>query len=92
MYRLTLRRQAVKALRRMPRQDAGRIQGELDKLAKAPDRKDLDIARLKGRSGYRMRVGGVRLLFERDDEAHVIDVLRIAPRGDAYKHQGNGTP
>ena len=86
MYRLTLRRQAIKALRRMSRQDAGRIRGELDKLAMAPDREDLDIVRLKGRSGYRMRVGGLRLLFERDDEAHVIDVLRIAPRGGVYKH------
>ena len=86
MYRLTLRRQAIKALRRMPRQDAARIRGELNKLAMAPDREDLDIARLKGRSGYRMRVGGARLIFERDDGAHVIDVLRIAPRGDVYKH------
>ena len=86
MYRLTLRRQAIKALRRMPRQDAGRIRGELDKLATAPDREDLDIVRLKGRSGYRIRVGGVRLLFERGDEARVIDVLRIAPRGGVYKH------
>ena len=86
MYQLTLRRQAVKALRRMPRQEAGRIRSVLDKLADAPDREDLDIAPLRGRPGYRLRVGGVRLLFERDDEAHVIDVLRIAPRGDAYRH------
>ena len=77
MYRLTLRRQAIKALRRMLHQDAARIRGELDMLAMAPDREDLDIARLKGRSGYRMRVGGARLIFERDDEAHVIDVLRM---------------
>ena len=85
MHQLTLRRQAVRALRRMPRQEAGRIRSVLDKLADAPDREDLDLAPLRGRPGYRFRVGGVRLLFEREDEAHVIDVLRIAPRGDAYK-------
>ena len=32
-----------------------------------------------------------RVIFERDEEARKIDVLRIGPRGDVYKELG-GTP
>jgi mRNA interferase RelE/StbE len=45
-----------------------------------------DIKRLSGRRGeYRLRVGGWRILFERDDEARLIRVIDVRPRGDAYK-------
>jgi len=42
-----------------------------------------DVKKLKGiRGGYRLRVGGVRILFEKDaDEIHVI---KIDNRGDIY--------
>ena len=40
---------------------------------------DLDSA------GLRLRVGGFRIIFARDDEAGTIDVLQIAPRGEVYK-------
>ncbi|MCY3919821.1 MAG: type II toxin-antitoxin system RelE/ParE family toxin [Chloroflexi bacterium] len=83
-YRLTIKRQAVRALQRMPRDQAIRIRGELDKLAEDPARRDIDVAALQGRSGYRLRVGGMRIIYERDDDARVIDILRIAPRGQAY--------
>ena len=85
IYDLTIKRQAIKALQKMPRQHAQRIRRELDRLAKNPDRRDADIATLKGRPGFRLRVGDMRVIFERDDKARVIDVLRIVPRGQAYK-------
>ena len=69
----------------MPRQQAQRIRRELDQLAENPDRRDMDIATLTGRPGLRLRSGNLRIIFERDDAAQVIDVLRIAPRGQAYK-------
>ena len=84
-YQLTIKRQAIKVLQRMPRQQARRIRNELDDLAENPARRDLDVAKLRGRSGFRLRVGDTRVIFERDDETRVIDVLRIAPRGQAYK-------
>ena len=40
---------------------------------------------LRGRPGFRLRVGTWRVIFERDEEAQTIDVLRIGPRGDVYK-------
>ena len=84
-YKLTIKRQAIKALQNMPRQNAQRIRRELDKLAAHPNRRDVDVASLTGRPGFRLRVGDWRIIFARDDTARVIDVLSIVPRGQAYK-------
>ena len=40
--------------------------------------------RCGGRPGFRLRIGGWRVIFERHEEAREIDVLRIGPRGDVY--------
>ena len=69
----------------MPSLQALRIRRELDELAESPDRRDFDVRPLGGRPGFRLRVGEVRIIFERDDDARVIDVLRIAPRGQVYR-------
>ena len=84
VYKLTITRQAIKALQKMPRQNTRRIRRELDRLVEHPDRRDMDIKTLKGRAGFRLRVGDTRIIFERNDEIRVINVLRIAPRGQAY--------
>ena len=86
MYRLTYSSQAKQALtRRLPRRDALRIQRALHRLAANPARRDLDIDTLKGRAGYRLRLGASRIIFVRDGETRIIHVLRISPRGDVYK-------
>ena len=43
-----------------------------------------DVIKLKGRSGYRLTVGGFRVLFDYENDT-TIDVVTIAPRGDVYK-------
>ena len=77
------------ASRQSPAQDAfsaGRwIRRELDESAKNPEGWNLDVNALRGRRGFRLRVGEMRVIFERYDDACIIDVLRIAPRGQAYK-------
>lgn len=85
MYRLTIKKQTIKAFQKMPRQSAQRVRRALDRLAEDPARRDVDIAPLEGRPGFRLRVGGYRVIFEQDDEARTIDVLRVAPRGQAYR-------
>ena len=49
-----------------------------------------DVARLQGREGYRLTIGGYRVLFDytgryTDDGLQIIDVFQIGPRGDVYK-------
>lgn len=85
MYQITIRKHAIKALQRMLGRDVRRVRDELDKLAQDPSRRDIDVTRLRGRPCFRLRVGGWRVIFERNEEAKEIDVLRIGPRGDVYK-------
>ena len=84
-YRITFRKQPVRALRRMPAVQSRRILAALDNLANEPDRRDVDVAPLTGQPGFRLRVGSIRVIFERDDAERYIEVLRIAPRGDVYR-------
>lgn len=89
MYRITIRKQAIKTLRRMRRQSARWIRLALEELARNPARQDCDLAPLKGRSAFRLRVGGWRVILEMRDGRREIHVLRIGPRGDVYKRPGD---
>ena len=84
MYSITFKKQPIKALRAMPPREAQRIRDQLSRLAEDPVRRDVDVTALTNRPGYRLRVGGRRVIFERDDTMRCIDVLRIGPRGDVY--------
>ena len=84
MYRVVIRKQAIKALKGMRSPDARRVRAGLNKLARDPGRRDIDVAPLRGWPGFRLRIGGWRVIFERHEEAREIDVLRIGPRGDVY--------
>lgn len=48
-------------------------------------RPDLDIKKLEGEPFWRLRVGGWRVIFDRQDEVRIIAIEKIKPRGDAYK-------
>ena len=48
------------------------------------DLPDGDVKKLKRRDGYRLTIGGFRVLFDYVDDT-TIDVVTIAPRGDVYK-------
>ena len=59
----------------------------VDAIASLPEG---DVTKLKGRDGYRLTVGGFRVLFDytdrkTEDGAIIIDVVAIGPRGDIYK-------
>ena len=43
-----------------------------------------NVRKLQGRNGYRLVVGGFRVLFDYLDNS-IVDVIIIAPRGDVYK-------
>ncbi len=84
MYRLTIQKSALKALRKIPAKQAQRIRAELNKLAEDPNRADIDAKPLKGRPGFRLRIGEYRAIYNRDDAIQVIAILRVGPRGDIY--------
>ena len=85
MYRIVFTKQADRALRKMSRNRAQLIREKLDQLAQDPYVRNLNVTRLQGRSGYRLRVGDWRVIYELEDDQLVILVLKIAPRGEVYR-------
>lgn len=82
MKRVTYKPAALKALRRMPRNEAERIRSKVRQYADDPASQANNVRALKGREGIRLRVGNWRVIM--DDQAEVLDVLKIGPRGGVY--------
>ncbi len=84
MWKLEFSHDAVKTLLRMPRDEARRVRGKLDRLARDPHAMP-GVKQLTGHPGFRLRIGDWRVLYLLHDERIVIHVIRIARRGDAYR-------
>jgi mRNA interferase RelE/StbE len=67
----------------LPRKECARILDALALLEEDPF--GGDVIELKGREGWRLRVGRWRVLFRLDADKRTIVVLGIGPRGDVYK-------
>ncbi len=85
MYELKYRRQARNYIARLPQKIKSVIVNNLHELAANPDNPALDIDILKGREGFRLRVGQYRIIYTRQDDQLIIEVVKIRPRGDIYK-------
>jgi len=82
---LKYRQQARNYLARLPLKIKSVIINILHQLAANPDSPSLDIEVLKGREGFRLRVGHYRIIYTRQDDRLIIEVVKIRPRGDIYK-------
>lgn len=82
-YSVRIKRSAVKSLGRIPKHDRVRIVDAIDGLAEHPH----TGTALKGglRGLRRIRVGGYRVVYEVQDDALVVLVVRVAPRGTVYR-------
>lgn len=84
MYSIEITRDAIKALRKMPRNVAALIREKIDALAVNPYAPNNNVKKLKGSDDYRLRVGDWRVVYTLEDDRLVILVIRIAPRGGVY--------
>ncbi len=85
MYNLVFTKQATQFLRRLSRNEAQRLRENLEQLAIDPASLQNNITPLRGRPGYRLRVGDWRVLYEQKEDLLVILVLKIGARGDVYR-------
>ncbi len=85
MYELKYRRQARNYLARLPLKIKSLIVNNLHELAANPDNPTLGIEVLKGRKEFRLRVGHYRVIYTRQDDRLIIEIVKIRPRGDIYK-------
>lgn len=76
---------ALKNLKRYPKKDQRLILSRIEQLAEVPQAMSNVKQLVNFDVSYRLRVGKYRVLFERDDVIHIIDVIDILPRGRAYR-------
>lgn len=74
---------ALKTLRRIPRNTADLIRQKVEEVAADPAHAR-NVKKLKGRDGYRLRVGDWRVVYDLDAGVLVLIVIEIGPRGGVY--------
>ena len=77
-YKIEYHKAAEKYLDNQPLGTKKRIKSAIENLP------DGDVKKMTGREGYRLMVGGFRILFIYLNNT-TIEVVAIGPRGDIYK-------
>lgn len=81
-YRIELRPAAVRALRNLDPPVSHRIHGAIAMLAHDP--RPPAARALRGRPGYRVRVGEHRILYTVADDVLLVVVVTLGHRRDVY--------
>ncbi|HAZ31455.1 MAG TPA: type II toxin-antitoxin system mRNA interferase toxin, RelE/StbE family [Dehalococcoidia bacterium] len=82
-YALYILRRAQKGLAQLPTEAYERIRHDIRALAQNP--RPPGCLKLRGREGWRIRVGGYRVIYEIDDKQQVVTVLDVGHRRDVYR-------
>lgn len=82
-YRIEFRPAAVREIRKIDRSIQPRIQGAIALLARDP--RPPASRPLRGRAGYRLRVGDYRVIYTIDDGVLLIVIVTMGHRRDVYQ-------
>ena len=85
MYKIVFTKQVYKSLRRIPRDVVDRMRKNLDQIAKDPYAHFANVTKLQNRAGFRLRVGDWRVIYDVQEDALIILVLKVGSRGDIYR-------
>jgi mRNA interferase RelE/StbE len=83
-WRIEYSADALISLRRMPANVVRIVRGKIERLAADPFAPNNNVKALKGRPGYRLRVGDWRVIYALRRDVLVVLVLAVAPRGRVY--------
>lgn len=81
-YKITISRKAIKVLEKIHEPYYSQIKISIYQLAEDP--RPIGSKKLKGRDGYRIRVGNYRIIYEIIDRILTIDIIAIGHRKDIY--------
>ena len=81
-YQLTIKKKAIQALEKINDPDYSKIKSAIYSLADDP--RPHGYKKLKGRDGYRIRVGNYRVIYEIFDDLLIVEVINIGNRKDIY--------
>jgi len=83
MYKVNIRKSAIKELAKLPSNEALKIAKELRNLIKNP--RPVGCKKLIGyKNLYRLRIGNYRVIYLIDDEIQVIEITKIGNRKEIY--------
>ena len=82
-YSLLLTRSAAKELDGVPTKDRHRVVARIAALADDP--RPMGAEKLSVANKYRVRQGDYRILYEIEDAALVVTVVRVGNRRDVYR-------
>jgi len=82
-YDIEFRPAALREFRKIDRSTQPRIQGAIALLAQDP--RPPASRQLRGRDGYRLRVGDYRIIYTIDDGVLLIVVVTIGHRREVYQ-------
>lgn len=82
-YIIEVRRNVFKSLDKINEPFFSAIKNAIYNLAENPRPKG--YKKLKGRTGYRIRVGNYRIIYEIFDDILLIDVIDLGHRKDIYE-------
>jgi len=85
VYQIIFAKGAQKALLRLPKNMAVLVRQKQEQLAVDPYAPNTNAMKLQNRSGYRLRIGDWRVIYEIQNDELVILVLKIAQRGEVYR-------
>lgn len=75
-------RTAIRALRKMPTNEAVRVRAKIEQYASEPAALANNVTEMRGRPGVkRLRVGNWRVLME---DGAVLAILNVGPRSSIY--------
>ncbi|MGV3559677.1 type II toxin-antitoxin system RelE family toxin [Larkinella arboricola] len=82
MYQLQISNRATKALEKLPDEVYIRLREAIKALADNP--RPSGCKKLKGRKGYRIRVGDYRVVYEINDGVLVVLIIDVGHRREIY--------
>lgn len=82
-YEIEIKPKAIKSLVKISEPFYSAIKKAIYNLSENP--RPQGCKKLKGRTGYRIRVGNYRIIYEIFDEKLLIDVIDLGHRKDIYE-------
>ena len=83
MYRIEIRRQAQRALDKLPGSDFQAVIEAMKDLAQTP--RPRGIEKVKSTGLWRIRQGDYRIVYAIDDNKHLITIVRVGHRKEIYR-------
>ncbi|MGX7075298.1 type II toxin-antitoxin system RelE family toxin [Globicatella sanguinis] len=80
MTKIIYSKQAIKFIKRLPKNHANRILTAISLLPLG------DVEKLKGYNGFRLRIGDYRVIFTHTPTNGNLHIIDIDNRGDIYKN------